>query len=332
MGKLTLKTITAIIPAYNAQDFLGEAIQSVLDQTRSVDEIIVVDDCSTDQTREIAESFKEVTYLRTPTNSGHATARNIAIEHVKSDYIGWLDADDVWEPMHLEVVAELLDKHPEAGVACSPCRTFGTVSGVRRCLETDEKPRLATEDCFRWTCVPAMSAVTRTDVTQEVNGFDASYRTAPDFDFWLRMSLKTLFVSTQRVTVNYRWHASQISSQSVGQARSIRQIRSMYRARHEFQERQTEGEQKLKASQCKSMVAASFLKDLQLIRVYYSDEDLAEFRSFTDQYVRKDARLIAAENRITKTPRFVLKAWLKAKRIPVKITSLLRGKAKANSS
>lgn len=316
---MSTTSIAAIIPAYNAEQYLAEAIESVLNQTRAVDQIIVVDDCSTDRTKEVASSFDRVTYLKTPTNGGHAAARNLAIAEVNSDYIAWLDADDYWEPTHLEIVAALLDKYPEAGVACSQCRNFGAVSGIRRCLVTDEKPRNATEDCFRWTCVPAMSAITRTAPTVEVNGFDASYRTAPDFDFWLRMSLVTQFISTQTVTVNYRWHAGQISSQSKGQSRSIRQIRSMYRARHEFSMRNG---LKQKQTDLQSRIKKSFHKDLGLIRAYYSDKDFEEFRAFTDEHMQKGRLEVTAERLLANTPKVFAIAWLKAKRIPAKLIEI----------
>ena len=71
--------ITAVIPAYNAEQFLAKAIESVLEQTRPASNVIVVDDCSTDGTERVAKKYSDVAYLRTPVNSGHAKARNLAI-------------------------------------------------------------------------------------------------------------------------------------------------------------------------------------------------------------------------------------------------------------
>src|SRR4051794_6385105 len=115
--------ITAIIPCYNAEPFLAEAIESVLCQTRPVGEIIVVDDCSTDESVRVASRYG-VKLLRTGCNSGHATARNLGIAAAQGELIAWLDADDRWEPHHCETVCGLLDRFPEAAVAYSAVQCF----------------------------------------------------------------------------------------------------------------------------------------------------------------------------------------------------------------
>ncbi|MCO8123445.1 glycosyltransferase [Stieleria sp. TO1_6] len=226
-------SISAVIPAYNAEAFVAEAIESALNQSRPPKEILVVDDCSTDQTVQIASAFP-VKVICLSENSGHAVARNLAIENVSNPLIAWLDADDVWNRDHLEEVAGLLDADERVGVACSPVEMFGERSGIRDCIYTDRKSVNAFDACFSGTCIPAMSAVTRTADVRMVGGFDASYRTAPDFDFWLRLSTRTQFASTPRVTARYRWHGGQISSASAHSLISARQYRAIYRARSEF--------------------------------------------------------------------------------------------------
>lgn len=219
--------ITTIIPCYNAEIYLAEAIESVLAQTRATDEILVVDDCSTDSSREIASQYP-VALLQTPTNSGHATARNIGINAARGEIIAWLDADDYWEPNHLETVVGLLDQFPEAGVAFSGVRFFGDRDGFWTNFPCDGEPKDVFESCARTTVVPAMSAVTRRAELLEVGGFDESVRVAPDFDLWLRMSLTSRFVSTSDITSNYRWHNAQISSRQ-----RFKQTVSMFRSRNQ---------------------------------------------------------------------------------------------------
>ena len=216
--------ITAIIPCYNAAAYLGEAIESVLRQTRPVDEVIVVDDCSTDDSVAIAGQF-DVRLLSTPENLGHAAARNLAIQESQGEVIAWLDADDYWNRNHIETVVGLLDENPDAAVACSGVRFFGARQGEWKPELTEMGRMEQFWTCFQQTMVPAMSAVTRTEPLRVIGGFDGSLRSAPDFDLWLRLARQSRFVSTQDVTSNYRWHSSQIS------ADPSRQRESIYRSR-----------------------------------------------------------------------------------------------------
>jgi glycosyltransferase involved in cell wall biosynthesis len=101
-------TIAAVIPLYNGGDFIEEAILSVLKQTRPADEIIVVDDGSTDDGPSKVERLAAqhaITLLRKQ-NGGQSSARNLAIKHSQSEYIAFLDQDDVWYDDHLAILAQ----------------------------------------------------------------------------------------------------------------------------------------------------------------------------------------------------------------------------------
>src|SRR4051812_12252844 len=104
---LPMLSISAVVPCYNGEVFLAEALESISRQSRRVDEIIVVDDGSTDRSAEVAESWG-ATVIRQP-NRGEGAARNRGIEAAKGDVIAWLDADDLWRPRHIEVVAGMLE-------------------------------------------------------------------------------------------------------------------------------------------------------------------------------------------------------------------------------
>jgi glycosyltransferase involved in cell wall biosynthesis len=102
-GELPL--VSVIIPAYNAEAFISRTLQSVISQTYKNIEILVVDDGSRDKTVEIVESFAQkdsrIILLKQP-NSGVASARNLAIENSRGEYIAPIDADDIWYPQKLE--------------------------------------------------------------------------------------------------------------------------------------------------------------------------------------------------------------------------------------
>ena len=103
--------ISVIIPAYNAEIFIRRTLDSILAQTYTNIEILVVDDGSQDRTAEIVESFVEkdsrVTLLKQK-NAGVATARNLAIEKSNGEYIAPIDADDIWYPQKLEKQAQCI--------------------------------------------------------------------------------------------------------------------------------------------------------------------------------------------------------------------------------
>lgn len=219
--------IAAVIPSYNAEKFLPAAINSVLQQTVKVDEIFVVDDCSTDSSLAVASELP-VSVLKTDENLGHANARNLAIKSTDADVTFWLDADDTWEPDHVATLLSLLEKFPDADVAYSGIRWFGLKTHVWSNFPCEQTPKHLTIESFEQTLVPAMSVATRTPALRKAGGYNSKIRYAPDFDLWLRMSLASKFVCTSKITANYRTHESQISSQP------IRQIKSVYATRLRF--------------------------------------------------------------------------------------------------
>jgi glycosyltransferase involved in cell wall biosynthesis len=114
---LDLAPVSVIIPAYNAEDFIGEAINSVQTQTLSVSEIIVVDDGSSDQTAEVAAKLG-ASVIRQE-HGGISVARNAGIRAAKHEWIAFLDADDTWEPQKIEFQLAAIRRYPDVGlVSC----------------------------------------------------------------------------------------------------------------------------------------------------------------------------------------------------------------------
>ena len=110
---------SVIIPNYNHAQYLGDAIQSVLDQTYRNFEIIVVDDGSTDNSREVVAGFGDQVNYIWQENRGLSAARNTGIRRAKGTYIGLLDADDMYEPDFLSTLVSELETDPHAaGIYC----------------------------------------------------------------------------------------------------------------------------------------------------------------------------------------------------------------------
>lgn len=111
-----LPKVSIIIPTYNRASLLQEALDSVFNQTYTNWEVIIVDDASEDNTKEIAEAISDsrVRYIRHSQNQGGADARNTGIDHSQGDYIAFLDSDDIWEPIKLETQVQSILSANEA--------------------------------------------------------------------------------------------------------------------------------------------------------------------------------------------------------------------------
>ncbi len=105
-------TVSVVIPAYNVEKYIKRAIDSVLSQTRTVDEIIVVDDGSTDRTTDLVREYGRQVKLFSQQNAGPSAARNLGISKSSGDYLAFLDADDIWLPEKIELQLEAIHKHP----------------------------------------------------------------------------------------------------------------------------------------------------------------------------------------------------------------------------
>lgn len=135
MGEKT--RVSVIIPVFNCEKYLEEAIQSVLDQTLKPYEIIVVDDGSTDSSCEIARSFKPEIIVICKENGGTASAINRGVKEASGDYLAFLDADDIWLPEKLYLQMEVFTQDPSThAVYCH------AVQFISPDLEEEEKAKL----------------------------------------------------------------------------------------------------------------------------------------------------------------------------------------------
>ncbi|MFZ9011987.1 MAG: glycosyltransferase family 2 protein, partial [Anaerohalosphaeraceae bacterium] len=111
--------ISVVIPAYNAEKHIGRAIDSVLAQTRPADEVIVIDDGSSDATAEVVRSYGDKIMFIHQENAGASVARNTGIKAATSDWIAFLDADDEWLPNKLQLQVSQLKRNPDLAWAMS---------------------------------------------------------------------------------------------------------------------------------------------------------------------------------------------------------------------
>lgn len=109
----TEELISIIMPSYNTAKYINESIRSVINQTYSNWELIIVDDCSSDNTDEIIKNINDdrIIYIKNKVNSGAAISRNKALKHAKGKWVAFLDSDDVWLPEKLEKQTKFMKKN-----------------------------------------------------------------------------------------------------------------------------------------------------------------------------------------------------------------------------
>jgi glycosyltransferase involved in cell wall biosynthesis len=201
--------ISVVIPCHNAAAFLDETLASVQAQTRAADEVIVVDDRSTDGSAEIARA-RGATVIEAPPPGRAAAARNAGWRHTRGELIAFVDADDRWLPHHLEIVARLLEAHPDAVLAFGRLQLFGLETGpyVGHHLPGGG-PVDARVPAAIHCAGPQTAVIIRRDALEAVGGYDETLRYAEDFELFARLSRRGTFISADAATCEYRQHSAQ---------------------------------------------------------------------------------------------------------------------------
>lgn len=135
--------VSVIIPAYNRELYLGEAIRSALEQTRPPDEIIVVDDGSTDGTAEVARSFGGMVRCLSQKNEGAASARNHGVRASRGELLAFLDSDDHWVPQKLDWQLKFLESYPETDLVFGHMQSYIStelIATYNRSIDTQTMP------------------------------------------------------------------------------------------------------------------------------------------------------------------------------------------------
>jgi GT2 family glycosyltransferase len=193
-------TFSAVIAAYQAAEFISDAIESLLAQTLPPIEIIVCDDGSTDDLVGVLAPYRERLMLLRKENGGEASAKNAAAQAASGDFIAILDADDVYFPERLEALAELSLRRPDLDILTADCLVVADGRFVRKCytddfrFEIDDQRRGILQRNF---VGPGHMAIRRGPFL-EAGGFDESFRWATDWDCWIRM----IFASSRVGMVN----------------------------------------------------------------------------------------------------------------------------------
>jgi glycosyltransferase involved in cell wall biosynthesis len=223
--------VSVIVPAYNSEQYLDEAIESVLSQSFPHWELLIVDDGSTDRTSDIARRHAvrrpgQVVCLEHPghANRGQSASRNLGMARARGEYLAFLDADDVWMRDKMKWQVDLLELHPAAAMTYGPSQYWHSWSPTEAQRPTDfvqdlqtgagliHPPHLLETYLSSPATTPMPTAVmVRRAVAQALGGFDDTCRTPyEDQVFWAKVALEYPIYVDAECLARYRRHAASV--------------------------------------------------------------------------------------------------------------------------
>jgi glycosyltransferase involved in cell wall biosynthesis len=206
--------VSVLMPAYNCEAYVLEAVSSMLTQTFSDYELLVIDDGSTDSTKKLLESVDDprLRLVSNEHNIGLIGTLNRGLELAVGRYIARMDADDISAPERLEKQVRFLEAHPEIHILGSMVnlinehgKAFGAITGYPK--DADEIHRYLLREC----CLIHPSVMFRRDTVLGAGGYSDSARHAEDYDLWLRLSDHHKIANLPDKLVSYRMHRNQVS-------------------------------------------------------------------------------------------------------------------------
>ncbi len=206
-------TISIVILTYNRSAYLGQAIESALNQTYPADEILIIDDGSTDDTDQVVKGFDaaRLRYIKKPANEGSiAKSRNLAIREVQGDYILWLDDDDILLEDTLQKYVGLLLADPDLNLIYGILRYFDDVTGETRHLfsapDWSKQRDILLSSLLGGCVIPNPASLVRKSLIVECCGYDEEFLHAEDYEFWSRAAAYLKPKKLEEVIIHYRVH------------------------------------------------------------------------------------------------------------------------------
>jgi len=212
-----MMTVTAIIPTYNRAQLIREALDSVFAQSRQVDEIIVVDDGSTDNTPEVLRPYGDRIRYIEQRNSGPGAARNRGLKEAKGDYIAFLDSDDIWVKDKTKIQMDFFNRHPHLDFV------FGDMANFTPTKDND-MPEIKNSEVHNYftahssnlerifdcliieSVIPTPTVVFKRSCVSRIGFFDEKLKIAEDLDYWLRAARTCRFGFINAVLAKRRRH------------------------------------------------------------------------------------------------------------------------------
>lgn len=206
--------VSVIIPTYNRAGLIPQSIRSAMAQTHSNLEIIVVDDGSTDNTRDVVASFgSAVQYFYKP-NSGPSATRNLGIQKARGEFVAFLDSDDLWEPTKVEKQLQCFEQNPEAAMVSTNYRLIDLEGQIIK--DPGSKPGYKPNAFFVKDLLeikfpfatPAF--MIRKSVLEKIGAFNENLRISEDLDLLIRIGMNYQIGYVDEVLISVRMHENHL--------------------------------------------------------------------------------------------------------------------------
>ncbi len=213
---------SVVIPLYNKADYIRKAAQSVLEQTMTDFELIIINDGSTDNSLEVVKKINDsrIKVTNQP-NSGVSAARNNGGKIAKYDLVAFLDADDWWSPDYLENMNRLVSKYPDAGLWAANYYKVKWGNSIEANIGLEDGFKDGPINYFKvyaktmWMPITSSSFIIKKSVFEEINGYKTDLKIGEDFDLWLRVALKYKMTYLYKPLVYYNQDV-EVQSRAVG--------------------------------------------------------------------------------------------------------------------
>ena len=202
--------ISVVLPVYNVENYIKECMDSILNQTFQDFEILVIDDCSTDNTINLIESYNDsrIIIKKKPVNKGLIDSLNIGFKLAKGKYIARMDGDDISNLNRFQKQKDILENNQNIDVCGCWFQEFGKREMVMKHKEKHEE--IVAEMLL--SCSMSMASVLINRKAIKDYNFDENKRHVEDYDFWSRVAWSVKFYNIQEVLYRYRIHESQVST------------------------------------------------------------------------------------------------------------------------
>lgn len=203
--------VSVVMPVYNAEKYVSDAIESILQQTFTDFELIVINDGSTDNSAKILKNYADqdnrIRFINHRKNKGLIGVLNEGLDICCGKYIARMDSDDISMPQRFEAQVAYMDAHPECGVLSVGFQMFGDSDKI-----VIHPAHVGIVD-FMHGCLVAHPGVMMRKSVLDMYGFryDKNYKYAEDYDLWSRMACVTQIHNLPDVLLQYRWHKSNVS-------------------------------------------------------------------------------------------------------------------------
>lgn len=204
--------ISIVLPVYNGEKYLRESIESVLSQTYSNWELLILDDCSSDESPAIAKEYeaadRRIHYFRNEQNLQLPRNLNRGFSLAQGEYLTWTSDDNRYRPQALERMAAVLDSDPDVQLVFASCRIIDAAGKEVEYLSVS--PR-SPDWVVGTNSVGACFLYTRL-VYQQIGDYDPDLKLVEDFDYWQRICSRFKAVGMEEILYDYRWHDAALTS------------------------------------------------------------------------------------------------------------------------